>query len=232
MRLHGHARYHADAAAEAERHYFDVLSKIMQVVEARDKTTAGRSERMSRLVGQIARHLDLGDRRAALLGMVAQLQDIGLLAVPDSVLQQRGGLAGAESRSVQLHPEISYQILRPLSFLDSVLEAVKYHHERLNGTGYPAGVRRERIPVEAQILAVAETFEAMTHDRPYRRAISPAQAVAELVRCADVGFDRDCVVAVARAVNMAHLLPSEWAVQPNAPAGADGAKEVQPASAG
>ena len=220
--LYTRARYHADTAAEAERHYFHVMRGIVQVVEARDKITAGRSERIGRLAERIALSLGLGEARATLLGMIGQVHDIGMLAVPERILHQPTSLTGGEFRTVQLHPEVGHRVLKPLTFLGEVLDAVRYHHERMNGTGYPKGLVGQDIPLEARILAVAESFDAITRDRPHRMAMTGLAAMAEMIRCCDGGYDRDCVIALAHATNLSHLLPAEWTM-------ASGSQDSQPA---
>jgi len=204
--LHGHAQDHADAAAEAERHYFGVLEEVVRAIEGRDRFSAGRSDRISRLCVQMARSVGLEDARAELLGMVARVHDIGLLAVPDSVLGKRTGLSGSEHADIQRHCERGERILRPLTFLSPVLDAVRHHHERMNGTGYPDRLSGEAIGLCARILAVADSYDAMTHDRPYRRALTSRQAVAELIRCQSTGYDPICVRALAEAVHATDLV--------------------------
>lgn len=216
--LHEDARRRCAAADEtekhyldAERHYFQVLSGIVEVAEAKDRNTAGRSERIARLAELMARHLGIEEDRARLLGMVAQVHDIGLLAVPDRILQQTTHLQAAEYHKVQVHPEIGYRILEPLRFLTPVLGAVLSHHERMNGTGYPMGLKGERISVEARILAVAEAFEALTHDRPHRPGLTAIAAFREIARCADTGYDRACVDALGA---VRHLTPASVSEPP------------------
>lgn len=201
-----HANVHANAAAEAERHYFEVLRGVVQVIEGRDKYLSGRSERISRLVEQMARQMGLQSDAVRLLTMAAQVHDIGLLAVPPRVLEKPSGLNGGESKTVQLHAEVSYQILAPLNFLAPVLDAVRFHHERMNGTGYPKGLSGEDIPLPARILAVADAFDSMTHDRPHRRALSCEDAMKEIIRCRGEGYDPRCVESLAKVQHRTHLL--------------------------
>ncbi len=208
--LRGHVFRHRAELAEAERHYFEVLRNIVRVVEGREKSTRGRSERIGRLAEEMGTALGLAEDRARLLGLVAQVHDIGMLSVPERIMQKAAHLAANEFQSVQAHPQIGHEVLAPLSFLTPVLGAVLHHHERMNGTGYPAGLAGQAIPLEARILAVVDAYEAMTHDQPYRPALAPPSAVRELVRCADDGFDRDCVTALARAVHLDALLPAGW----------------------
>ena len=107
-----------------------------------------------------------------------------------------------EFRTIQKHSEVSYEILRPLRCLKEMLLAVRYHHERMNGTGYPAGISGDEIPLEAKILAVADAYDAMTHDRPHRPAMTPMIAVQELRRCTPHGYDESCVEALADIIHV------------------------------
>jgi len=209
-RLQSHVHSQAEAAEAAQQHYFGVLSQMMAVIEGRDRFLAGRSERIAILTGQIATRLGLDKERAILLGMVARVHDIGLLAVPPEILSKATGLSGAEYGVIKKHCQVGCHMLQPLTFLHPVLDAVLYHHERMNGTGYPDELTADQIPIEARIMAVADSYDAMTHDRPHRGSLSHRRAVAELIRCADVGYDRDCVAALAAIVAADDLIPDHW----------------------
>jgi HD-GYP domain-containing protein (c-di-GMP phosphodiesterase class II) len=193
------------AARRAERHYVSVLTRIVHFSEACQRYTEGRSERIGRLCEQMGRKLGLSEDRCILLNLAGQLHDIGLLAVPEHVLQKAARLNVEELRSVRRHSEISYEVLRPLEMLAPVLPGIRYHHEHLNGTGYPEGLVGDEIPLEARILAVADAYEGMTHDRPHRPALSPLEAVYELRRCTPDGFDLRCVEAVGEIINLPML---------------------------
>ena len=201
--LHTEKEMTRQAAARAQEHYIDVLLRILRVVEARDEYACGRSERIGRLCEQISLQIGLGEEKAARMNLAGQLHDIGMLAVPENILNKKTGLATQEYRAVQKHSEISCQVLQPLEMLEGVLPAIRCHHERMNGTGYPAGLTTQSIPLEARILAVADAFDAMTHDRPRRSAMSAAVAMKELERCTPAGYDRECVEALRKAVNIA-----------------------------
>jgi len=205
--LRRNARQHAQAAAEVERHYFQVLCEVVKIVEGRDDTRIGRSERIARLAEEMAPRVGVDPSRVKLLGMVGRVHDIGLLSVPERVLAKPGGLNGAEYRVVKEHAELGYRMLKPLTFLTEVLGAVRHHHERMNGSGYPDGLAGEDIPIEARVLAVADAYDAMTYGRPYRNALTPPQALGELIRCSGSGYDTRCIAALADTVHMAHLLP-------------------------
>ncbi|HUS47107.1 MAG TPA: HD domain-containing phosphohydrolase, partial [Phycisphaerae bacterium] len=124
---------------------------------------------------------------------------------PGSVRMLRSRLAVAEFRTVQKHPEVSYQVLRPLRSVAPILPAIRYHHERMNGSGYPEGLKGDKIPLGASIIAVADSYDAMTHDRPHRPAMTPLQAMMELRRCTPAGYDGRCVDAMAEIVNLPDL---------------------------
>ena len=154
---------------------------------------------------QIARKLDLPPQRCDQLRLAGLLHDIGLLAVSGNVLRKHGGFSAGEYESIQKHSVVSYELLQPMETLAEVLLAIRHHHERLNGTGYPDGLVGEDISLEARILAVADSYEAMTHDRPHRAAMTPLSAMGELRRCVPSGYDPRCVEALAAIVHLGEL---------------------------
>jgi len=193
------------SAARAEQHYFKVLRRLLATVEARENYTRGRSKRIGFLLRRMGEQLGLDECRCKLLGMIGQVHDIGLLAVPDKILNKPSRLGTDEFRTVKKHAEISYGILEPLTFLSEVLPAVRHHHERMNGTGYPRGLKGDQIPLSARMLAVADAYDAMTHDRPHRPAVPAIEALNELRRCAPDGYDPRCVDALEEVLNLRHL---------------------------
>ncbi|MCY2931561.1 MAG: HD domain-containing protein [Planctomycetota bacterium] len=203
--LHAHTGRLADNAGEAEKHYVEVLGRIVKIVEARGAHWSGHSERVGRLARGVCLKLGMDPKLADLMDLAGQLHDIGLLAVSEALLAQHGNFGSEAFGSVQKHSEASFEVLRPLESLAPVLPAIRHHHERMNGTGYPLGLAGEDIPVEARILAVADAYDAMTHDRPHRGALSPYQAMQELRRCTPAGFDAACVAALADVVNLPKL---------------------------
>jgi len=208
-RAMGHLHRMSSAAvatvAESEEHYIDVLRRIVRFVEAREPLGAGHSDRVGQLASHIAAQLGMDAEPCRLLILAGQLHDIGLLAIPEGLLNQHSRIGVAEFRTIQKHSEVSYEILKPLVSMEKVLPAIRHHHERMNGTGYPAGSREDEIPLGARILAVADAYDAMTHDRPHRAAMSPLAAMKELERCTPHGYDRQCVDALARVVHVEEL---------------------------
>ena len=203
------------AAGAAEEHYAEVLRRIVRFVEARDRYTVGHSERVGALAEKIAARIGLPSEQVGLLRWAGELHDIGLLAVPANILSQPFHIGAAGFRSIKQHSKVAYEILRPLSFLEGVLPAIHYHHERMNGTGYPAGLTGEQIPIGARVLAVADSYDAMTHDRAHRPAMASMEAVRELKRCTPAGYFGPCVKALAGIV---HLPDIEHAMSPAADA--------------
>ena len=200
------------AGRHAEHHYFKVLRRVLAALEAREPYTRGRSKRIGYLARRVAEQLGLDYDQCRLLDMAGQVHDIGLLAVPDSILNKPTRLGAVEFRNMGRHSDASCDILRPLTFLADVLPAIRYHHERMNGTGYPFGLSGDDIPLTARILAVVDAYDAMTHDRPHRAALSDVDALEELERCAPAGYDADCVAALGevmrnRQLRRAHAAP-------------------------
>ena len=190
------------AAIEAEEHHVKVLWRIVRFIEARDRYTRGHSERVGQLAEQIARQMGLQPQHCALLNKAGRLHDIGLLAIPAKILAQRCQLGVDAFDKVRKHSQIGYEVLKPLDSLAPILPAVLHHHERMNGTGYPHGLQGDQIPMDARILAVADAYDAMTHDRPHRSAMSPYTAMQELRRCTPEGLDSDCVRALGQVVHL------------------------------
>ncbi|MBL7132838.1 MAG: HD-GYP domain-containing protein [Phycisphaerae bacterium] len=203
--LRSQSRLARQAAAEAERHYVEVLWRIVKFVEARDKYWRGHSENVGRLSEQIARRMGVNQRKCALLKLAGQLHDIGMIAVPERLLRSHAIFSADDYRSVKPHSEVSYEVLKPLELLADVLPAIRHHHERMNGTGYPDGLAGDSISLSARILMVADAYDAMTHDRPHRAAMTPLQAMRELRRCTPAGYDPACVAALAEVVNLPTL---------------------------
>jgi len=190
-------------AEHSESHCLEVLRKVTHYVESRDRYWAGHSRRVGELSERIARQIGLDEQVCTELCVAGQLHDIGLLAVPEAVISNSTKSGVEDFRLIKKHSEVSYQLLLPLDALShETLSAIRYHHERMNGTGYPAGLAGEQVPIEARVLAVADSYDAMTHDRPYRKAMEPLQAMSELRRCCPAGYDPQCVDALATALKL------------------------------
>jgi putative nucleotidyltransferase with HDIG domain len=166
-----------------------ILTMLTGAIEARDPYTRGHSTRVTELAEAVARQLGWGEERLASLRLGGPLHDIGKLAVSDEVLRKEGGLDDHELAEIREHPKIGARLLLRVAALREAIPYVLYHHERWDGTGYPSGKAGEEIPLEARVLAIADAFDAMTSDRPYRRALTRDEALAEVDRCAGTQFD-------------------------------------------
>ena len=166
-----------------------ILSVLSKAIEARDPYTRGHSARVTALAEAVARALGWSEERLASLRVGGPLHDIGKLAVSDDVLRKEGRLDDRELAQIREHPKIGAKLLLRVAALREAIPYVLYHHERWDGTGYPSGKAGEEIPVEARVLAIADAFDAMTSDRPYRRALTHEEALAEVERCAGTQFD-------------------------------------------
>ena len=183
------ARWAYAQFVEEQRAYERTVTTMMAAVETKDVYTRGHSERVARASELIADVIGMRDDRATSLRYAAILHDLGKLGVPTRVLQKSGGLSDEEFAAIQLHPGRGQEMVREIQFLGEALEGIYHHHERLDGLGYPQGLRGKEIPEFARIIAVADAFDSMTSTRSYRGARTPEEAVAELRRCAGTQFD-------------------------------------------
>jgi HD-GYP domain-containing protein (c-di-GMP phosphodiesterase class II) len=154
---------------------FGVVRALASAIDAKDPYTRGHSERVARIAVCLGRHLMLGTDELSNLYLAGLLHDVGKIGVEDHVLKKPGPLTPTEYRHVMSHVEIGVSILRELKRLRHVLPGILHHHERFGGGGYPDGVKGEEIPFIARILAVADAFDSMSSDRPYRPRRNPVE---------------------------------------------------------
>jgi diguanylate cyclase (GGDEF)-like protein len=188
----------AHAQEENEDHLRSVIA-LAEALDARDPSTHAHSRTVGGFAARIADRLGLSGERVEEVRVAGLLHDIGKVAVPDAILHKRGPLYDSEWRQVRRHPEVGSAILVH-RMMGEIREWVLRHHERPDGKGYPGGLSGEAIPVEARILAVADAYEAMISNRPYRRGMAPADAQAELARCRGTQFDGAVVDAFLGAL--------------------------------
>jgi len=199
------AIYNHMAVAKVKQGNVEFLDTLVNAIEARDKYTRGHSERVSKYAVAVGLRLLLTRESLAHLHMIARLHDIGKIGIPDAILQKPGPLTDQEWRLIRRHTDIGANMLAQASLVSSAIDAIRDHHERLDGSGYPRGLTRPEIPLLARIIAVADTFDAMTTARPYRGAHPVAEAVAELKREGDRKFDPVCVDALIEALKSGEL---------------------------
>ena len=184
--------------AERERTYDATLEALASALDVRDSETGGHSDRVLQYMELVIRELSVSPSDLAFLRRGALLHDIGKIGVPDNILRKPAPLSDAEWQVMKRHPEFGARIVARIPFLQEVTQIVRHHHERWDGKGYPDGLAGDAIPIGARIFAVADSFDAMTSDRPYRRAMPIVEACAEIVRCRGTQFDPAVVDAFAR----------------------------------
>ena len=173
--------------------YLEMITTMRQVVDAKDTYTRGHSDRVSYYAVQLARRLGRDEEYCERVRVAGLFHDIGKLSIPDEILLKNGKLTDEEYALVKKHPQDGVKLLSVLSQLRPILPAVRSHHERIDGLGYPDGLKGREIPEEARIIAVADTFDAMTSDRQYRKSLGFRRAMEELDRCKGTQLDANLV---------------------------------------
>lgn len=166
-----------------------IVQTLMKALEARDYITEGHGDRLQHLISDMAETIKLPEDNISDLCLLAQFHDLGKVGVPDSILFKAGPLSAMEYKEMQRHSEIGQRIALAAPDLVLIADWILKHHEWWNGQGYPLGLAGEKIPLECRILAIADAYDAMTHDRPYRQGISEQAALEEIQRMAGIQFD-------------------------------------------
>ena len=169
--------------------YKNTVFALSNAVDARDSYTAGHSERVTSISMQIGRKIKLPEEDLKRLEYAALFHDIGKIGIPDYILLKNGKLTDEEFDIIKKHPEMGVNILMTIDFLADVLPIIKHHHEKFIGKGYPDNINGDDIPLGARIIAIADTYDAMTTDRPYRKRLSHETAVEEILRNKGLQFD-------------------------------------------
>lgn len=175
--------------------YKSTVITLANAIDARDPNTAGHSERVTRISLEIGRILELDNSQLELLELAALFHDVGKLGVPDKILFKPGKLTDDEYDQIKAHPRIGVNILKDIDFLRKVLPIILHHHEKFSGGGYPSDIKGDDIPVESRIIAVADTYDAMTSDRPYRKGLPHDNAIHEIIKLKGTQFDANIVDA-------------------------------------
>jgi len=178
-----------------------IVHTMMKALEARDFITEGHADRLHNLLVNLASIMGLSHSRITDLCLLAQFHDIGKVGIPDRILFKQGPLTQEEYVEMQRHCEIGYNIARSSPDLVPIADWILKHHEWWNGHGYPLGLEGEQIPLECRILSITDAFDAMTSDRPYRKAMAREDALAELKKCAGTQFDRQLVDKFISCIN-------------------------------
>ena len=186
--------------ANLRKSYTDTLEALSRALDARDNETEGHSLRVSVYALRLAERMGIDLETCTVLEIGALLHDIGKIGVPDAILRKPGALDPEERWEMQRHCEYGLRIVGGIPHLQQARTVIGYHHERYDGSGYPHGLKGAAIPVEARIFAVADTLDAITSDRPYRRARSFQEALEEIRRCSGSQFDPQVVETLSELI--------------------------------
>jgi HD-GYP domain-containing protein (c-di-GMP phosphodiesterase class II) len=162
---------------ELSQSYLDTVNIVIRAVEARDSFTRGHTERVTDLATAIGNQMKLSEEQLFNLEIGSLLHDVGQIGIPDAILQKPGPLEDDEYARVKRHPEDGKKMIEPVSYIEEAIPTILYHHERFDGSGYPEKLQGEQIPLAGRIIAVADVFDALTNDRPYRDRLPEEQAI-------------------------------------------------------
>ena len=182
--------------ADLKELLFGIIRALTAAIDAKDPYTSGHSERVARIAVRLAEELGMPPQKRSDLYLAGLLHDIGKIGIDDEVLKKSGPLTRDEYRKIQEHVEIGVTILKDLKKLRHILPGVRHHHESLDGSGYPDRLEGDQIPLEARILAVADSFDAMSSNRPYRRRLTPMQIDEILKKGRGVQWDAAIIDAL------------------------------------
>lgn len=184
------------------RVYLETIQSLATALDAKDSYTHGHSRRVTALALAIAAEMRLSENEVNKLRHAALLHDIGKIGIAENILQKPSKLSDDEFTSIKNHPVMGAKILESVEFLQSVCMQIKHHHEKFDGTGYPAGLKGDKIPLGSRIITIADTYDAMTSTRPYRQGLSHEVAVNEIKRCSGTQFDPEIVDAFLAISNL------------------------------
>jgi len=192
---------------EAQFTFVQTLKVMAETIDLRDPYTAGHSQRVAEYSCKLAAALGMPVRQIDVIESGALLHDIGKIGIPDAVLFKPAVLDSNERKIIGTHPVIGARLLESISSMEDVVPCVLHHHEKVDGTGYPAKLTGDRIPLGARVIAVADAFDAMTTDRPYRRAMTADAAATELARVAGTQLDAAMVAVFCALVARGEIVP-------------------------
>lgn len=199
---------------EKEQLMVSMIRSLVSAIEAKDQYTSGHSERVALYTKRIAEEFGYLEDEADKLYLTALLHDVGKIGVSDAVLKKEGKLSADEYAEIAKHPDEGWAILGDLEQLRYVLPGVLHHHERWDGRGYPDGLAGEEIPLDGRVMAVADTYDAMTSDRPYRKGMPVDKAETILREGAGTQWDPRCVDAFFACLDDIHRIKSDYRQRP------------------
>lgn len=198
-----------------QRSILQSLLGLANALEAKDAYTRGHSTRVAELSRRMALRAGLPAAVVDTIAQAALLHDLGKIGVPEQILRKPGPLTAEEWEVMRRHPTTGARIVAPLEFFDEGAMIIRHHHERLDGTGYPSGLVGDDIPLGARIVAVADVYDALTSDRPYRRGLSDVDAIWHIQNQADRALDARWVALLREVLGDAHRSDGEGRATPD-----------------
>lgn len=188
------------AGKKLDQALLESIYAFAKAIEARDHYTGKHAEKMISIVREIGGQLELSKKQVATLEHAAVLHDLGKIGIDDNILRKKGKLTKREFGQIKKHPLIGAEILRSIHFLNDVVPLILYHHERFDGKGYTSGLKGHEIPIGARILAIADVYQALISDRPYRKAYTKREALKIIKEASGRQFDPDVVEALIKSL--------------------------------
>lgn len=186
---------------ESKNSYYGIVKALVNAIEAKDEYTKGHTSRVSELSVKLGKKLSLNANELDKLEIAAFLHDVGKIGVKDEILHKKGKLTEEEYNAIKTHPDAGYKIVSEIGNLSDVAEIIRYHHERWDGKGYPESLKGEEIPLEARIVSIVDTYDAITSQRPYRKAASHEEAVIEIEKSAGTQLDPELTKEFIELIN-------------------------------
>jgi putative two-component system response regulator len=184
-----------DSNSRSQKLFLNILQVMAKTLEAKDPYSSFHSQNVSTYARELARALGFASKDVSLIGIAGMLHDIGKIGIKETILLKEGPLTSEEYERIKKHPFIAAVILEPVEELSSIIDTVRYHHEKYDGTGYPTGLKGENIPLGARIMAIADSYDAMTTERPYRHTpLTQDEAIEQLKVGSAKQFDPKLIV--------------------------------------
>jgi len=186
---------------QLKNNWEETIEVLIKLIEMKDPYTKGHSEEVAKWSGIIAQNLNLNKDEQEEIKLAARLHDIGKIGISEEILNKPGRLSKEEYVEIKKHPVLGADLFLNIKQLENINQIIRYHHEWYNGEGYPDGLIGEKIPLGSRIINIADSYQAMTSDRPYRKALSKREAMAEFKSCAGSQFDPEIAMVFIKILN-------------------------------
>lgn len=210
--------------------FLGTVKSLAAAIDGKDPYTRGHSERVSRISVAIGQRMGLSDDECEKIRISALLHDVGKIGIDDNILKKPAALTDEEFAIMKQHPQKGYKIMSQIPAMKEFLPGMYMHHEMVNGKGYPQGLTGDQIPLMGKIVSVADTFDAMTTDRPYQKAMKFEDAIAGILKFVDIRYDAEVVAAFVAACNDGQIRPGSVRLKKRPPTDTQPVKKPEPPS--